>query len=163
MGRAISRELEIAFFDVDDYFWLPTEPLYQRKRDRSARLSLLAADLTKVPHSVTSGSVIQWGQEVEDAFSLIVFLTLQPELRIARLREREVARFGRADPEFLAWAARYDEGHFNENSRIGDERWLAERSCPVLRVEGDISVQERVARVANALSNLHLQPTAAGG
>jgi len=160
LGRAVSRELEVAFFDADDYFWLPTEPPYQQQRDPSARLSLLVADLAKVPHSVTSGSVINWGGALEDSFSLIVFLTLQPQLRLARLREREIARFGRADSTFLESAAQYDEGCLDENSRIGDERWLTKQSCPVLRIEGDVSVPERVARVANALSNLHLQPTA---
>jgi uridine kinase len=124
LGRALSRKLKVTFFDVD---------------------------LAKVPHAVTSGSVIQWGREIEDSFSLIVFLTLQAELRLSRLREREVARFGRADAKFLEEAAQYDEGHSEENSRIGDEKWLAERSCPVLRIEGDIPVQERVARVTNKL------------
>lgn len=154
LGRALSSELRVAFFDVDDYFWLPTEPPYQRQRDPGARLSLLVADLAKVPHSVTSGSVIHWGRELEDSFSLIVFLALQPELRLARLREREVARFGRADAKFLEWAEQYDEGCLDVNSRTGDETWLAKRSSPVLRIEGDIPVPERIARVSNALSDL---------
>ena len=160
LGRALSRELKVAFFDADDYFWLPTEPLYQQQRDPSIRLSLLVADLAKLPHSVISGSVINWGAELEDSFALIVFLALQPQLRLARLREREVARFERADPAFLKSAAQYDVGCLDVNSRIGDERWLTKRSSPVLRIEGDISVPERVARVVKALSNLHLQPTA---
>ena len=153
LGRALSRELEVAFFDVDDYFWVPTEPPYQQQRDPSARLSLLVADLAKVPQSITAGSVINWGRELEDSFSLIVFLTLPPELRLARLCEREVARFGRADSKFLEWAAQYDDGSVDVNSRTGDEGWLTKRSCPVLRIEGDISVPERVVRVAKALSN----------
>ena len=163
MGRALSRELKVAFFDVDDYFWLPTEPPYQQERHPDARLSLLVADLAKVPHSVTSGSVINWGRELEDSFSLIVFLALPADLRLTRLREREVGRFGRADSRFLESAAQYDEGHSDVNSRMGDEGWLTERACPVLRIEGDLPVLDRVARVANALTNLHLQPTAAAG
>jgi len=152
LGRALSGELNAAFFDVDDYFWLPTEPPYQQQRDPGARLSLLVADLAKVPRSVTSGSVINWGEELEDSFSLIVFLAIQPKLRLARLWEREVARFGRADPQFLESAAQYDGGCLDVNSRTGDERWLTARSSPVLRIEGDISVPEKVARVVNALS-----------
>lgn len=153
LGRALSRELKVAFFDADDYFWVPTDPQYQQQRDASARLSLLVADLAKVQQSVTAGSVINWGAELEDSFSLIVFLTLQRDLRLARLCEREVARFGRADPKFVEWAAQYDDGSVEVNSRTGDERWLAKRPCPVLRVEGDISVPERIARVMKALSN----------
>jgi hypothetical protein len=161
LGRALSRELDATFFDVDDYFWLLTEPPYQRKRPRSARLSLLIADLDKVPRAVTAGSVIQWGRALEDSFSLIVFLTLPSELRLSRLREREVARFGRADAKFLAEAARYDKGHSAKNSQAGDERWLAERSSPVLRIDGDIPVRARAERVASALSSLPLSVTAA--
>ena len=153
LGRAPSRQLKVAFFDADDYFWVPTEPPYQQQRDPSARLSLLVADLAKAPQSVVAGSVINWGADVEDSFSLIVFLTLPRELRLARLCEREVARFGRADSKFLEWAAQYDDGSVDVNSRTGDERWLTKRSCLVLRVEGDIPVAERVARVVQALSD----------
>ena len=160
LGRALSRELEVEFFDVDDYFWVPTKPPYQQQRKPSARLSLLVADLAKVPRSVTSGSVINWGGALEDSFSLIVFLALQPELRLARLRAREDARFGRADPTFLDWAAQCDGEALDVNSRTGDEKWLKKRVCPVLRIEGDIQIPEKVARVAKVLSHLHSQPTA---
>ena len=159
MGRALAVELKAVFFDVDDYFWLPTEPPYQQQRPRNARLSLLVADMAEAPDFITSGSVIKWGPELEDYFSLIVFLTLPIGLRLARLREREAARFGRADPKFLEWAAQYDEGRVDVNSRTGDERWLTERSCPILRIEGDVSVPDRLARVTNVLSKLHPQPT----
>jgi adenylate kinase family enzyme len=159
LGRALSRELEVAFFDVDDYFWVPTEPPYQQQRDSSTRLSLLVSDLAKASQSVTAGSVINWGGDLEDSFSLIVFLTLRPDLRLARLNAREIGRFGRADSKFLQWAAQYDEGSVEVNSLKGDERWLTKRTCPVLRIEGDVSVAERVSRVAKALSNLHLRPT----
>lgn len=159
LGRTLSRELKAEFFDVDDYYWLPSEPPYQRKRDRDARLSLLVADLAKTPRSVTSGSVINWGEDLEDSFSLIVFLTLQADLRLTRLHEREVARFGRVDSAFLEWAAEYDEGHTDVNSRTGDEYWLSERSCPVIRIEGDISVEERALRVRKALSDRQLHRT----
>ena len=151
LGRALAGELEAAFFDVDDYFWLPSEPPYRRARDPRARLSLFVADLAKAPRSVISGSVINWSAPLEDSFSQIVFLALPPELRLARLLERETARFGRANPEFMESAAQYDRGDADENSRIGDERWLTRRACPVLRIEGDLSVGERLARVTNAL------------
>src|SRR5215510_5635478 len=152
LGRALSTQLGMAFFDADDYFWLPTEPPYQEKRDPAARLSLILADLAKVPSAVVSGSVMKWGAELEEAFSLVVFLTLDTELRVARLREREMARFGRAEAQFLKWAAQYEEGHMAGRSRALHEQWLNERSCPILRLDGDLSVAERVVRVTEALS-----------
>ena len=161
MGRALSTQLGISFFDADDYFWLPTEPPYQEKRAPAARLSLILADLTKVPSAVVAGSVMNWGAELEEAFSLVVFLTLDTEIRVARLREREIARFGRADAQFLEWAAQYEEGRMAGRSRALHEKWLSERSCSILRLDGDLSVAERVVRVTEALSNMDFQLTAA--
>lgn len=155
MGRALSTQLGIAFFDADDYFWLLTEPPYQEQRAPAARLALMLADLTKVPAAVVAGSVMKWGAELEEGFSLVVFLTLATELRVARLREREIARFGRADAQFLEWAAQYEEGRMAGRSRALHEQWLRERSCAILQLEGDLSVAERVVRVTEALSNLH--------
>jgi adenylate kinase family enzyme len=154
LGRALSTQLGISFFDADDYFWLPTEPPYQEKRDPAARLSLLLADLAKVPSAVVAGSVMKWGAELEEAFSLIVFLTLDTELRVARLREREIARCGRADAQFIEWAAQYDEGRLAGRSRALHEQWLSERSCAILRLNGDLSVADRVVRVTAALAKM---------
>lgn len=146
LGRALAQKLEWAFFDVDDYYWLPSQPPFEHKRDPSLRLSLLLADLDQVSSAVLSGSVLEWGPEIEDSFSLIIFLTLPASIRVARLRERELAQFGRVDPEFLAWAAQYDEGRMEGRSLAKHEQWLAERSSEIVRLDGDWTVEERVAR-----------------
>ena len=52
-----------------------------------------------------------------------------------------------ADPEFLEWAAGYDSGPPYGRSLAKIEAWLAERNCPVVRLEGDLSVEERCARL----------------
>ena len=89
---------------------VPSNPPFQHKREPALRLSLLLADLDNATSSVLSGSVVHWGPEIEESVSAIIFLTLPAPLRVARLREREIARFGRVDADFLAWAAQYDEG-----------------------------------------------------
>ena len=93
---------------------------------------------------------MNWGLELEDSFSLIVFLTVPADIRVARLRERETRRLGRADPAFLAWAAQYDEGTLQGRSRAKHEAWLARRDCTVLRLDGDTSTEWRLARVLEA-------------
>src|SRR6266571_6201650 len=147
LGRALSDKLNSSFFDADDYYWLRTDPPFQEKRDTANRLHLLLTDLRKVSSAIVAGSVMNWGTELEDSFSLIVFLTLDAEIRVARLREREIARRGRADEEFLEWAAQYEEGRMSGRSRTLHEKWLSERRCSVLRLDGDLSVAKRIARV----------------
>jgi adenylate kinase family enzyme len=153
LGRALSARLGSSFLDADDYYWMPTDPPYEEKRDPAARLQLILADLRNASSAVVAGCVRNWGVELEDSFSLIVFLILDAEIRVARLREREMSELGRINEEFLVWAAQYDAGRMPGRSRALHEKWLSERSCPALRLEGDLSVAERVARVTEALSN----------
>ena len=68
-----------------------------------------------------------------------------------RLREREIRRFGRVDPAFLAWAAQYDEGPLEGRSLSKHQAWLAKRRCTVLRLDGDTSTEWRLGRVLGAL------------
>jgi adenylate kinase family enzyme len=153
LGRAIADQNEVSFLDADDYYWLPTNPPFKATRDDESRLEMLLAELRKVSSAVVSGSVMNWGGELENGFSLVVFLTLDPEIRVARIRTRELAARGYCDPEFLEWAAQYDEGRSPGRSRARHEQWLGERTCPVLRIDGDLPVAERLARVTTALSN----------
>jgi uridine kinase len=158
LGRALSVSLGSSFLDADDYYWIPTSRPYEEKRDPAARLQLILADLRKASSAVVAGCVRTWGGELEDSFSLIVFLILDAEIRVKRLREREMSELGRVNEEFLVWAAQYDSGRMPGRSRALHEKWLSERSCPVLRLEGDLSVAERVARVTEALSNQCEEP-----
>ena len=41
LGKYISRRLGYFFMDTDDYFWMPTNPLYSIKRDNSQRLVMM--------------------------------------------------------------------------------------------------------------------------
>ena len=75
-------------------------------------------------------------------------------LRLARLRRRE-ERMNAPAPdreELLAWAAAYDEAGMEMRSRTMHERWLAALTCPVLRLEGDLTTGERLRRVRAALT-----------
>src|SRR5262245_7049867 len=105
LARALATRLQVPALDVDNYYWLPTSPPFRSEREPQLRLALLLRDLDAVQDSVCSGSIIDWGAELEDSFSLIVFLVVPGVIRIERLQRRETALFGHADPAFLEWAA----------------------------------------------------------
>lgn len=90
------------------------------------------------------------GEELEDSFDLVVFLSLPTELRLQRIEARETARFGGANPAFLAWAAQYDEGKLPGRSRPRHEAWLARRQCRVLQLEGVQEVQQHIEKIMGA-------------
>ena len=153
-GTALARATGFPYFDSDAYFWLPSEPPFRHKRPAEERNGLLGADLARHPSWIFGGSAVSWGGGWQDAFDLAVFLWIPPEVRMDRLRRREYERYGEVifrDPDrkaqydaFMAWAARYDDPGFARRSRVTHEGWMTTLACPVLRLEGDLSVAERV-------------------
>jgi uridine kinase len=147
LGGALASSIGGVFFDADDFYWMPTDPPFAEKRNRDLRSSLFSDALRSHPRVVVAGSIMGWGRELEDGFDLIVFLQLETAIRIARLREREMRIYGRVDPAFIEWATRYDVGPPSGRSLKKHENWLATRKCPVVRIDGDLTVEERLARI----------------
>src|SRR6266404_9881968 len=147
LGAALAKELGIAHLDADDYYWMPTTQPFTTKRDRAERLASVLRDVRAKQSAVLAGSIIDWGIELEDAFDLIVYLYLDAAIRVERLRTREIEFLGKADPEFLEWAAQYDAGILGGRSLAKHQAWLSARTCPVVELRGDLSVGERVDAV----------------
>ncbi|HEY8942815.1 MAG TPA: AAA family ATPase [Polyangiaceae bacterium] len=155
LGRAVAAALEAAFVDADDLFWLPTDPPFKAKRDATERASLLRDQLRTKPSLVVSGSIYGWGPELEHAFDLVVFLQAPAEVRVARLRERELRLLGRVDEEFIAWAAQYDLGTMPGRSLARHLTWLESRTCPVLRLSGTSDIEALRSAVLAATRTSH--------
>ena len=64
LGRKICDELGYTFIDTDDYFWMPTDPKYQIKRDKHKRVMLMKEVIEKSDNVVISGSLVDWGDEL---------------------------------------------------------------------------------------------------
>ena len=163
LGAALATELGVSHVDTDEYYWLLTKPPFISKRDPAERLETLVEDLHQKQNVVVSGSVLNWGHELEDAFDIIVFLYLDATVRVERLKRREIELFGRANPEFLEWAALYDEGPPEGRSLAKHRTWLEARSCPVLELHGNLSVGERVAAVLSLIQKKGRLSTAKSG
>jgi len=164
LGRALAVKVGASFIEADDHFWVASEPPYQTKQPPAERLRSILDALDRSPFAVVAGSVVDWGFDLENSFSHIVFLAAPTEVRLARLRQREMIRFGKVNDAFLAWAAQYDEGTTPDRSRVAHERWLSERTCLTLRISGDVPTEEGVTRIVEALSNNTFErPCGVGG
>jgi adenylate kinase family enzyme len=163
LGTALAERLEAPQLDTDDYFWEPSEPPFQTPRPRDERQAQLARDLDAHASWVLSGSLCGWGDVFIPRFDGVVFLRVTTEVRLARLRERELVRFGEAalspggamhenHREFLDWAAAYDDGGLSMRSLARHREWLERLPCPVLRLEGVLAVDEQVERVVASLA-----------
>jgi adenylate kinase family enzyme len=162
LGLAVARRLGVPHADADGLFWLPTDPPFTSRRPRAERLALLLRRLPADGNWVFSGSAIGWATALESAYDLIVFLRLDPEERMARLRRREAARYGaRIDPggdmaplsaAFFSWAAAYDSAGPAQRSLAAHEAWLSGQTTPVLRLDSAVAVDTLVEAVVARLA-----------
>ena len=153
LARALANHWSVPHADADDYFWVPTDPPYVEKRPEVDRVALMREVFVTREAWVLSGSMVGWGEEIVDECDAIVFLTLDPTERLRRLEAREVHRRGgkgfdeEAWATFVQWARGYDDPSFDGRSRVGHEKWLADRHQPVLRLDSATSQEELVAEV----------------
>lgn len=158
LGDALANVLPHTHLDTDDYFWINkfTEP-----RPVPERREMLKEELLQSERWILSGSLAGWGDCFMPYFDLVIFLWIPPDVRLARLQQRELERYGtealaggslyEQSQAFLKWAALYDHAGTEVRSKSSHEQWLAELACPILRIEGDYSTEERIAMVMDVL------------
>jgi adenylate kinase family enzyme len=96
LAQTLAARLGCPHYDVDHYFWLPSDPPFQHIQNREARCALLGAEFEKPGGWVLSGSLCDWGDVYIPLFDLVVFLWIPHDLRMARPAAREVQRYGAA-------------------------------------------------------------------
>ena len=167
LARALADRLCTQAFDTDDYYWVPSDPPFRTKRPIAERLRLMDEMFLPRADWVLSGSLHSWGAPVMTRVTHVVFLTLAPGMRLARLRARERQRYGAriargGDLEanyrgFLDWAMGYDEPGTQGRSRAAHEAWLQSLDQPVLRLDA----ASPVGALAEAVVTLLDEPSSA--
>jgi adenylate kinase family enzyme len=164
LGSALARRLGVPHAEADNLFWLPTDPPYTTPRPAEDRQALLLRTLPSGGHWVFSGAATKWAAPLEAHYDLVVFLRLDPAVRMARLRRRETARFGgRILPggdmaansaAFIAWAEAYDTAGSLQRGLVTHEAWLADQPAPVLRLDSRAPVATLAGVVLSRLDSL---------
>lgn len=163
LGKELAKRLGCRHFDTDDYFWLPPKMSFTQIRDKKERQELLNKDLKSTDKWVLSGSLTGWGDIFIPYFDTVIFLWIPKEIRMSRIMKREEERYGneikpegnryKQFEEFYNWAERYDEAGLEMRSKMLHEDWLSRLKCPVIRIEGDISTDERIEIIIQELKN----------
>ena len=162
LAKELAKETDYIHLDVDDYYWKPTDLPYQIKIPLNERAKKLQTDFEKHKKVIVSGSLVSWGKYWLTAFDLVIFTTLEKEIRMQRLQQREQQRYGtqlQNDPivqersqAFLAWAARYDDQNFTGRSIKTHRDWLTSLTCKIIEVDNKERVKTTIRRIINELS-----------
>jgi adenylate kinase family enzyme len=159
LGRALADRWSVPHADTDDYLWVPSDPPCVEQREEGRRLELMQELFLPRPAWVLSGSVMGWGEPLLDHIDVLVFCSLDPEIRLERLRAREAVRYGdricaggdleTTHQDFLTWAAGYEVPDFPVRSRTLHESWMKRFGGPIVRVDTARPVDELVPELAS--------------
>lgn len=160
LGHSLAPLLGVQHVDVDDFYWLPTNPPFTTKRPVNERVRLIEQTLSD--HGwVLTGSFDGWGDALIAHVDLIVFVTTPTPVRLDRLARREQQLFGdRIAPggdmheihvAFREWASQYDNPAFSSRSRARHEAWISKQTVQVLRIDGENTAEKMVAEVTLAV------------
>ncbi len=162
LGRTLASLLSLRHLDVDDFYWLPSNPPFTTKRPPDERVALIQQNFGD-DDWVLTGSCMGWGDALISNVDLIVFVVTPTLVRLERLAAREKQRFGdRIAPggdmheihvAFREWASQYDDPTFSGRNRAWHERWMSTQTAPTARVDGLNSAEKMAADVIQALSS----------
>ncbi|WP_312298125.1 AAA family ATPase [Chryseobacterium sp.] len=167
LGKALSEQLNIEYFDSDDFFWLKTEIPFTEKQNPEIRNTTVSDILHTTDNWIFGGSMIHWGENIFPPFDLVIFIYLPPEIRMERLRKREFERYGEeiiTNPqragkfeEFLEWAKDYDHNTGIANRTLNAHReWLSGIDVPLLEISGDYPVSDKIKVILDRIKQDHL-------
>lgn len=154
LGKLIAERLGWQAMDVEPY-WFPSSDTYTSSRTREEVQQLLLADMERSKGFVFSSVNCSWGKAIEAHFCLAVYLTAPKEVRLERIRQRELRRFGdrvlesgdlfESQQRFRAFAA----GRTEEPILVA----LQNLSCPVLKLDAALPVEQLVDEVLQVFHN----------
>ena len=160
LASALAVRLGVPHADSDRFFWLPSDPPFQKGQPDAVRQTLADEALPADGDWVWSGSALKWGGDFTARAQLIVFLRLDPDVRMERLKARETQRYGaRVAPggdmaetsaAFVKWAAAYETAGPEQRSLAAHEAWLAGQTAPILRLDSGAPVETLVRAVLTA-------------
>lgn len=161
-ARAIAETHGFHHIDTDDALWIPTDPPFTRKRTPEEAKAIILRQLGEHERCVISGEFLGWGDFLRDRVDLYVYMNLTAEIRIERVQNREVRRFGsrvlpggdmyRAHLEFLDWVKSYESDSQSHRSRMAHLKKIAALEKPVLRIEEPLPVTELLRKIEPFLS-----------
>ena len=159
LGKKVAEVLGFPYFDVDDFIWrFDTPELYTVMYSREEKISRLQNAIAPYEHFVMAGSMSSFHQAFDDSFEMMVFLYVDPDIRIHRANERAIQRFGdrvlkggdmyESNQDFLRKIRRYEtDGSPNLTEQ---KAWMESLSCKKLELDGTEPIEINARIIAEA-------------
>lgn len=152
LGKLLAQELQIRHIDLDDLFWIKTDPPFTSFRSKEELKEKVEEEVFQFEEWIISGDPSSWKLDIEARLSRVYFLTCSTAERVRRLNEREKIRHGEdllvggkmheIHRNFINWTKQYETGGVTGRTLEKQEKWLKSLSCPVHRIDTEAKPED---------------------
>lgn len=156
--RELAQRLNYKCMDVEDYYFLDSDIPYTVSRTRGEVEKLIIDDIERFPNYVLCSVNCNWCSKITDTLRLAVLLSAPLAVRMERIKQREVARFGErvleggdmyeSQKRFHAFVAARSPEDVKESAKV--------LNCPILEINATSPIDEIVERIYDYYSNLFI-------
>ena len=154
LGRALAERLKWFRMDVEDYYFPDMTVPFAHARSREDVEQLMLSDIHANGNFVLSSVSADLCDEIRAYCSLAVWLRAPKSVRMSRIEQRELARFG----ALVLPGGDMDEQQrqFHEYAGKRDESIvmcsIAALNCPALMLDSTRPIEDSVRQIIDALS-----------
>ncbi len=158
LGRVFAEKLNYPFIDIEDIYFPKgdSDYLYAKPRPFEEVKSILLDMTAENTFFVLASVRGNFGENIISRFMSVVYIEVPKEMRIQRVYDRSYSRFGNRiceggdlyekETAFFDWVKSRDEDVI--------EKWLTSVSCPIVRVDGTLPIEDNVKLI---MDQLHLR------
>lgn len=146
LGKKLAQMLDYKFMDIEDYYFEDSIVPYSKMRTREECTKLMVSDIKKHDNFVLSAVTGDFGNEVISAISLGVYMYAPLDLRLKRIKQRSIDKFGER-VNFGGDMYDSEESFFkmvHERNSDKVEKWLESVSLPIIEIDGIKGVDENL-------------------
>ena len=153
LAGELAKALNLKHMDIEQYYFTSTDNPYTLSRTRVEVERLILGDIRKNPRFIFSAVNGDMTPEINDNYDLVVYLDVPPDVRMKRIRQRAIDKFG---DRVLPGGDMYEQeekffAYSEKRTPEKIENWLKTLSHKVLRLDGTKPIQENVEHIKSLL------------
>ncbi len=156
ISRELAGLLNYKRMDVEDYYFLDSDIPYSKSRTLEEVKQLMLDDIKIYRNYVFSSVGCNWGYEINSTYKLAVLLYAPLQVRLERIKQREITRFGNRVLEggdmYESQKQFYDMVASRSAEDIKQQAYSL--SCPVLEINATLPVKEILGLINSYYLNI---------
>lgn len=163
--RELSELLNYRRMDVEDYYFLDSDIPYTKSRTREEVKLLMLDDMKNYHNYILSSVGCNWDSEIVSTYKLAVLLYAPLQVRLDRIKQREITRFGNrvldGGDMYESQKRFYDMVVSRSAEDIRQQAYSL--TCPVLEIDATQPVKEILNLIYSNYLNILEEETANNG